>query len=152
MIKRIQVVSSRSSARLLSFNQQFFDTDDIRVRNFRVDGGTSATCVNVLDLALLDMPDHKIYQSPDLAPGLDLFGPRLAAKWFNVYLYTGDDDLRWDPNVRPNMEVKVNIYLRGNRSPIPVVSRSLEPYANFADGGVFGGKFEKYGIAERKSD
>lgn len=151
LIKRIHVVSARSSTRLLSFYQQFYETDDIRVRNFRVDGGAPGSWFNILDLALLDMPNHKIYQSPDLSPGLDFFGTRMQAKWYNVYLYTGDDDLRWDPNVRPNMEVKVNIFLRGNASPIPIVSRSLAPYANFAEGGVFGGKFEKYCIAERKA-
>lgn len=150
-IKRFRVYSGRSpSYRITSFYQLFEETDDVSLRDVRVEGGLGGAFVGIRDIPLITMSDHRLYQSPDLSGTDAPTGTRVyRPQWFNVYLMTGNDDLRWDPNVQPNMEVRVNLYIRGNRSPIPIVSRSLNPYATFANGGVWGGSFAGYDIAER---
>ncbi len=151
-IKRFRIYSGRSNTwRVTSFIDLFRDSDDVRLRDIRIDGGKGGRFYPIYSSALIDLQNHGLYQSPDLSGGIDTMIREYRPTWFNVYIFTGNDDLRWDPNVQPNMEIKVNLYVKGNRTPIPIVSRSLNPYAPFANGGVWGGSFAGYDIAERKA-
>lgn len=149
-IKRIRVYSGRAKSwRVLSFTELFLETDDVRLSDVKFEGSYSGKVNGILDRSTILLQDHRLWESPALSAGADTYSPDVKANWFNVYLFTGNDDLRWDPNVQPNMEVVINLYLKRATVPVRIVARSLNPHAPFANGGVWGGSFAGYDIAER---
>ena len=151
-IKRIQIVgASRGMSDGAPVLNAFYEPDDVAFEDVEFTGmRENGQFMSLLRARTLRLQNYNSYESPDLAPWQGTVSPPFRPRAFNFIVRTGTDDLRHAVDAQPNMEFNINMYVRGNPTPIPMVTRALAPYADFANGGVWGGSFANYRIAERK--
>jgi hypothetical protein len=81
------------------------------------------------------------------APRMAQRAPFAGANRFVVFVYTGNDDLRTDPNVQPNSEIDVRVNLRGGRSVLLDTGRSVRRHFVGTTNTAFFGTFKDWGMA-----